>query len=176
MAEKKEKKDKQNDAKNEKQVSDVFAQTIKKYLDNFAAENPLFAEKYKNEKKSIKRCCGYICDEVIKMGVQCLTDDEVYYLARHYYEEEEIKGSSYNSRKVVVNHQVKLTDEEIAKAKEDALAQIKNEEIQRIKKEQEKQNIAEEKKLLKEKKKAELAKEKEKESGQLNLFDLLGGE
>ena len=158
-----------------KKVSDAFTQTIKNYLDNFANENPLFAEKYKNEKKSINECCGYICEEVRKMGVKGLTDDEVYYLARHYYEEENIKGLEYKPSHVVVNHQVVLTEEEKKAAHDKALKDFENAEREKLEAEARKRAIAETRKLENTKKAEERKLQKEKESGQLNLFDLLGG-
>ena len=172
-----------------KKVSDAFTQTIKNYLDSFANENPLFAEKYKNEKKSINECCGFICDEVRKMGVKGLNDDEVFYLARHYYEEEDVKGSKYTPSQVVVNHQVVLTEEEKKAAHDKGLKDFENAERVKLEATARKKAIeetkklenakkAEERKIQKEKEKAELEKKKQQESGQLNLYDLLelGGE
>ena len=53
-------------------VSKSFRDAIKNYLDQFAKENNLFAEKYKNQKKSIGECCNYIIQEVQKMQVHGL--------------------------------------------------------------------------------------------------------
>ena len=77
-------------------ASENFIKTIKEYLDNFASKNKLFKEKYSNPNKNINECCGYIVEEVRKMNVEGLTDEEVYYLARHYYEEEDLKGKPFD--------------------------------------------------------------------------------
>lgn len=71
-----------------------FEQTIKAYLDKRAKEDALFAETYKKEGKSIKECCKYIISQAIKQREnECaiLHDEEVFSLAVHYYDEDDIK-------------------------------------------------------------------------------------
>ena len=66
---------------------------IKNYLENRAAEDPQFAERYANPKKSIEECCRYITGEAYakaKNGVAVLSDDAVFGLATHYYDEDNI--------------------------------------------------------------------------------------
>ncbi|EOZ2853500.1 PcfK-like family protein [Listeria monocytogenes] len=160
--------------------SNPFYDAIKEYLDTYAKSNPQFAEKYSNPKKSIEKCCEFIVSEVQKMNVKGLDDGEVYYLARHYYEEENLDFKEGISCKVVVNKAVELTPEEIEKAKQDALEEIKAEEMDRIQKEKEAAQKAEEKRIKKEQEKAakklELEKKKEQETGQMSMFDDLFGE
>lgn len=48
--------------------SKVFEERIKSYLDQRAAEDPQFAERYGNEKKSLEECCKYILGEVSASG------------------------------------------------------------------------------------------------------------
>lgn len=73
-----------------------FEDSIKKFLDNLAQEDELFAETYKKPNKSIQECCQYIFQEVEKSRkgtercVGC-SDDEIYGLAIHYYDEDDIK-------------------------------------------------------------------------------------
>ena len=64
-----------------------FAEAIKSYLDRRAADDPQFAESYANPKKNIIECCDYIVSEVRKQNRTAMTDDEVYGLAVHYYDE-----------------------------------------------------------------------------------------
>lgn len=64
--------------------SDLFATAIKAMLDQRAADDPLFAEVYKKENKSIEECCNYIITEVQHMKVNALTDEEVLGMAVHY--------------------------------------------------------------------------------------------
>lgn len=82
-------------------ASSNFEKAIKKYLDEYAANNESFKAKYENVNKNITECCNYICSEVQKKNVIGLTDDEVYYMARHYYEEDNIEVKTNSSCKVV---------------------------------------------------------------------------
>ena len=63
---------------------------IKNYLDNRARTDELFAAKYANPKKSIDECCKYITGEAYaraKNGCAVISDEEVYGMAVHYYDE-----------------------------------------------------------------------------------------
>lgn len=77
----KEKKDKENNEA-------PFQEAIRRYLEDRAAKDPVFAEAYANPKKSLAQCCDYICTEVRRTGRVAMTDEEVYGLAVHYYDEE----------------------------------------------------------------------------------------
>ena len=68
---------------------------IKDFLDNLAKEDASFANTYKKQKKSLKECCQYIYGEVGKArnGKEmcvALPKEEVYGLAIHYYDEDDI--------------------------------------------------------------------------------------
>ena len=66
---------------------------IKTYLDARAASDPQFAQRYNNPNKSIDECCKYITGEAYakaKNGTAVLSDEEVYGMAVHYYDEEQI--------------------------------------------------------------------------------------
>lgn len=102
-------------------MENLFEKAIKTYLDSRAAEDPQFAEKYANPKKSISQCCDYIVSEVEKSGRKGFADEEVYGLAVHYYDEENIDVQKGKAARVIVNHTVDLTDEEKAKAREEAI-------------------------------------------------------
>lgn len=72
-----------------------FETAIKKYLDKRAEEDPQFAASYTKPNKSIEECCKYIFQEVEKgkkKGERCVgvSDDEVFGLAIHYYDEDDI--------------------------------------------------------------------------------------
>lgn len=103
----------------------AFKDTIKKYLDDKAQRNELFSVKYSNEKKSIDNCIMYIISEVHKSGINGFEDGEIYSMAVHYYEEDDIKvDSNLNNVQVVVNHHVEITEEEKQIAKELALNEV----------------------------------------------------
>ena len=72
-----------------------FETAIKFHLDKRAEEDPQFAITYAKTNKSIEECCKYIFQEVEKgkkKGERCVgvSDDEVFGLAVHYYDEDDI--------------------------------------------------------------------------------------
>lgn len=95
-----------------------FAEAIKSYLDRRASEDKMFAESYANPKKSIAECCDYIVSEVKRQNRTAMTDDEVYGLAVHYYDESDPgkidKGAA--SRAKVVVPELKEKDREQLRA------------------------------------------------------------
>ncbi len=104
-----------------------FKQTIKSYLDGRAQADELFAARYTNPKKNIDDCCTYIMNQVQRSGCNGFTDDEIYSMAVHYYDEEDIDvGKPINCR-VVVNHTVELTAEEKEQARRDAMQRAQEE-------------------------------------------------
>ena len=68
-----------------------FEQAIKTYLGSRAKTDELFAQTYKKENKSIEECCRYIIQEVKKTGRQGFADEEIFGMAVHYYDEDNIK-------------------------------------------------------------------------------------
>lgn len=65
---------------------------IKNHLDKKAKEDDVFAEKYNNCGKTIDDCFNYILSEARKRGSSvCMTDDEVFGLAVHFFDELKIK-------------------------------------------------------------------------------------
>lgn len=74
-----------------------FNEAIKKYLDGRAATDEEFAAKYANPDKSVDKCCTYIIQEVRKSATAgktnavAMTDEEVFGLAVHFYDETDIK-------------------------------------------------------------------------------------
>jgi len=113
-------------------VSQSFKDTIKAYLDQRAQSDPLFATSYQKAGKSIDECCNYIVQEVQKMHVNGLADDEVFGLAVHYYDEDDLGTIKAANCKVVVNHAVELTEEEKEKARKEAYDQFQKEEVVKL--------------------------------------------
>lgn len=109
-----------------------FETALKTYLDARAASDPLFAEAYAKETKSIDECARYIMGAVRDMneareGCVAMRDEDVYGMAVHYYTEDGIKvgasapegiRASYISEAAAA---VELTDEEREKARRSAL-------------------------------------------------------
>lgn len=71
-----------------------FEQVIKSYLDKLSKEDKLFAKVYAKSNKNLEECINFIKSEAEKRAKngRCLvmTDEEVYGLAVHYYDEDEI--------------------------------------------------------------------------------------
>lgn len=115
-------------------TTDTFKKTIKTYLDSRAERDNLFAAKYGNEEKNIDDCVTYILNTVQKSGCNGFTDDEVYNMAIHYYDEDNIEIGKAIQAKVVVNHSVELTEEDKAEAKQQAIERVMQEQVKALKK------------------------------------------
>ena len=138
--------------------SDKFKQTIREYLENRGSKDPLFARIITKPGKNMDDCITYILNTVKKSGCTGFTDDEVYNMAIHYFDEDKIDiGGSIGNMQVVVNHKVELTAEEKAEAHAKAMA----EEVEK----------ARQKILGKDKKPVETKKEDKKEAVVKSLFD-----
>lgn len=116
----------------------AFQDTIKSYLDERAQVDALFAESYAKPGKSIEECCNYILNEVQKSGCCGFADDEIYGMAVHYYDEDNLGEIKPIQGQVVVNHKVELTAEEIAEARREAKERVVSEEVARLRKPQSK--------------------------------------
>ena len=95
-------------------VSPGFKQQIQKYLSERAETDILFAPVYEKENKNIDDCIKYIYQEVKKKAGSdnaiAMTDEEVYSLAFHYYDEDSIiVGKSNIKAKVSTSP---ITDDE----------------------------------------------------------------
>ncbi len=118
--------------------TEEFKKTIKAHLDERAKNDELFAVNYAKEGKSIDECCNYIFHQVQKSGCCGFTDDEIFGMAIHYFDEdikkEECKPINGN---VVVNHHVELTEAEKAEARENAMKQYEAQQLAEIKRREE---------------------------------------
>ena len=168
---KKEQEQKKSAPRGEK-VSTSFKNTIKAYLDKRAAEDALFAKTYAKENKNLDECCNYILQQVKKSGCCGFADEEIYNMAIHYYDEDDIKDVKPASAKVVVNHTVELSDEEKAEAKEKAKADFEKEQLAKLKEEERKREEKERKAKEERIRKQREAEERQK-SLQLSLFDMM---
>lgn len=97
-----------------------FELTIMAYLDKRASEDELFSKAYAKKTKSIERCCLYIIGEAQKKQfdtkkgkMAALPDAEVYGMAVHYYDEDDMEIDKMPDEKVeqakkVVDEQIKV--------------------------------------------------------------------
>lgn len=91
------------------------------YLISFMKKEPLFSQKVNNDKKSMKEMLDYVMSEAKKQavnGAACLSDEVVYGLAVHYFDEADIKFTKVNGA---------VTSNVINKPKEEPKPVIKEE-------------------------------------------------
>ena len=115
--------------------TEQFKLTIKAYLDERAKNDELFASSYTKENKNLDDCITFILNQaraIADEGGCGLTDDEVYSLAVHYYDEDNIEIGKAINCGIIVNHRVELTEEEKAEAKEKALKAYQAEEMRKL--------------------------------------------
>ena len=112
----------------------AFEDTIREYLEKRAENDALFAVKFSNPSKSVEDCVTYIINEVQKSGCNGFADDEIFGMAIHYYEEDEIEVGNPINCKMVVNHTVELTEEEKEQARQDAIERLRQEEMAKLRK------------------------------------------
>lgn len=82
-----------------------FKDTIKSYLDKRAKDDSLFFSTYAKPNKNIDECCEYIIGEAKKRGgsAVAISDEEVYGMAVHYYDEDNIKVKKQSNYKVATS-------------------------------------------------------------------------
>lgn len=118
-----------------------FELAIKAHLDQRAATDALFAQAYAKPKKSIEECCRFIYGEVSKKdrgGANCLalSDDEVFGLAVHYYDEDDIKVEAVYGVSGGTGHQLpnyEPTEVDIETAKRKAMQKLVDQELEKMK-------------------------------------------
>lgn len=112
--------------------TELFKAAIQNYLEYRAMTDDLFAPRYVNPAKNIDDCITYILNEVQKSGMNGFDDDEIYSMAMHYYDEDDIEIGKPISCKVMVNHHVELTEEEKQNARRKAIEQYQQMELNKL--------------------------------------------
>ena len=115
-------------------ATEHFKQTIKAYLDERAKNDELFAVSYTKENKNMDNCVTFILNQVKSSKCMGLTDEEVYSLAVHFFDEDDIEIGNSIACNVIVNHTVELTEEEKAQARQDALKEYQAEQLRKMQK------------------------------------------
>lgn len=114
-------------------TSENFKRVILQELQNIANEDQQFAASFTNPNKNIDDCITYILNQVKKSGLNGFEDREIFGMALHYYDEEIIEIGTQIQCQIITNHQVKLTDQEVAEAKQKAIESIIHDEKTRLK-------------------------------------------
>jgi hypothetical protein len=93
-------------------TTDLFKAVIKKYLDARAEKDPLFKPMYAKPNKSLEECWKYIVSEARKQAVNqcaCISDEDVYNMAVHYYMEDDVKAPTTTPKVKVATTEPKKT-------------------------------------------------------------------
>ena len=109
-----------------------FKRTIAEYLNQRAATDPLFAPNLAKEGKNIDDCITYILNQVKASGCNGFSDEEIYSMAVHYYDEDNIEAGKPINCQVAVNHVVELSDEEKEEARQEAINEYKDEQLKKL--------------------------------------------
>ena len=112
--------------------TEQFTRTIAEYLNLRAATDPLFAPNLAKPHKNIEDCVTYILKQVQQSACNGFEDDEIYSMAVHYYDEDDLDVGSPVACHVVVNHTIVLTEEEKAEARKQAIQQYQAQELRRL--------------------------------------------
>lgn len=113
-------------------TSNEFKNVIQNYLVQRAKEDFLFAETLEKPDKNIDDCVNYILAQVQKSGINGFADSEIFAMAVHYYDESNIEVGAKINAKIVINHSIDISEQDIASAKERALNEIIANEKQKI--------------------------------------------
>lgn len=104
-----------------------FKDVIQDYLAKRAENDVLFAVRFLKPNKNIDDCITYILNTVQKSGCAGFEDDEIYSMAVHYYDEDDIQIGTSVQCSVVINHEVELTYDEREEARQSAIKQLHDE-------------------------------------------------
>lgn len=129
---------------------------IKAYLDERAKNDEQFAQSYAKANKNIDECFDYVIGEVRKRGnAVYMTDAEVFGLAVHYYDEDDIKINRLpeGTKLSASAPAVELSEEDKAKAHDQAVKEYRQQCIDRMREaeEQKAKKLAERRKAEREK-------------------------
>lgn len=114
---------------------DYFVAAIKEYIENKCTEDPKFKEKTEIEGKTIEDCSKYIIEQVRESGRCGFSNDEIYGLAVHYFDEPELRSKGYLPHgRIVVNRTIELTPEEKAEIDKKAREEAKSAQKEELKK------------------------------------------
>lgn len=132
--------------------TEPFKKTIQDYLEKRAAEDNLFAVSFAKPAKNINDCVTYILNAVKTSGCNGFSDDEIYSMAVHYYDEDKIDIGKPISTNIVVNHHVELSDEDKKEARDKAKKTFEETQLRELRQSQERKEKREKSKQEKLKK------------------------
>lgn len=86
--------------------SNYFKNVIQDFLNSQAEKDELFEKTLKKENKNIDDCITYILNQVKESGCNGFADEEVFQMAMHYYDEDDLTVGKAINANIVVNHSI----------------------------------------------------------------------
>ena len=122
---------------NQQKQSERFEAVIRQFLIKQGEKDPAFlkrcCEVSKTQGKNTADCCTYIINQVKQSGKFGFADEEIYSMAMHYWDEDKIDVGERPQCQIVLNHEVQLSDEEIAECKQEARERIIRQQMEALK-------------------------------------------
>jgi len=124
----------------DKKAEDNFKKIIEEQMILHSMANPTFEKHLKKEDKSIDGCVKYIYSAVKKSGRTGFTDSEVYNMAVHYFVEDDVNESSEAPAHMILNKDIKFTEDELDEMKKEAKERLIKKEMDKITKKSKKKS------------------------------------
>lgn len=122
-------------------TTDHFKRVIERYLVQRAKTDELFAVSFNNPEINLDDCVTYILNTVKQSGCCGFSDEEIYSMATHYFDEPTIEVGNPINCKVIVNEHIELTAEEKEQARQNAIQRAENEIYERMTKARKRPNV-----------------------------------
>ena len=91
--------------------TEQFTRTIAEYLNGRAMTDPLFAPNLQKPYKNIEECILYILSEVQKSGCNGFADEEIYSMAVHYYDEDDVEEDKERIKELQMKNLITFNSE-----------------------------------------------------------------
>jgi hypothetical protein len=128
-------KEKEEPKKSSVKGTDAFVEAIKTHLRAYATKDPLFGKTLHKPNKNLNDCITFIFNHVKKSGMVGYAEEEIFKIARHYYDEHDIEvGEPITQGEVISNQRTQLSQEEIDKAKQEGRERVIQDEMNRMRK------------------------------------------
>lgn len=84
-------------------ATDNFKNIINNYLKSLALKDALFSKTLSKPNKNIEDCITYILNKVKESGCNAFSDEEVFSMAVHYYDEDELNVGNIVKANIIIN-------------------------------------------------------------------------
>ena len=91
--------------------TEQFTRTIAEYLNGRAMTDPLFAPNLQKPHKNIEECILYILSEVQRSGCNGFADEEIYSMAVHYYDEDDVEEDKERIKELQMKNLITFNSE-----------------------------------------------------------------